>query len=82
VEILNSWGEHHLSEFIEGVLIVLDVVLNTITIGIDDSSWFVAVESNWAGNVDISVLLWHVSSIDFRLLTDSNSGADKGGQYK
>jgi hypothetical protein len=41
VKILNSWGEHHLSELIEGVLIVLDVVLNTITIGINNSSWLV-----------------------------------------
>ena len=41
VEILNWGRENHLSELVESVLIVLDVVLNTITIGIDNSSWLV-----------------------------------------
>jgi hypothetical protein len=41
VEILNGWGEDHLSEFIESVLVMLHVILNTITIGVDDSSWLV-----------------------------------------
>ena len=54
MDILNSWGEHHLSELIEGVLIVLDVVLNTITIGINNSSWLVfASDLRWRLDEDI-----------------------------
>ena len=62
MEILNGWREDHLSELVEGILIVLDVVLNTITIGIDDSSWLVWSNSDSRG-VDVRILLWDVGSI-------------------
>lgn len=67
VKILNSWGEHHLSELIEGVLIVLDVVLNTITISIIDGPWLVSVLKILWSELDqvlVTEGLWGVNNIN------------------
>ena len=82
VDILNSWGKHHLSELIEGVLIVLDVVLNTITIGINNSSWLVfASDLRWSLDEDIRVFRWNVSSLESRKALGRDS-AHKGSNNK
>jgi hypothetical protein len=44
---------------------MLDVVLNTITIGIDDLSWSVGCNGGGFGGEDISILRWNVSSVEF-----------------
>jgi hypothetical protein len=62
VKILDSRREDHLPELIKGLLIMLDVVLDTIAIGIDDSSWLVGWNGH-SGCEHVSVLGWHVCSV-------------------
>lgn len=55
VKVLNRCTEHHLSELIKLILIELLVILNTISVFIDDSSWFVLQSL-------LNKTVWHHSS--------------------
>ena len=65
MQVLDRGAEDHLSVFIESVLIKLDVVLNTISIGINNSSWLELGNglSVWLVELKVSVVVWNVDDV-------------------
>ena len=65
MQVLDRGAEDHLSVFIESVLIKLDVVLNTISIGINNSSWLELGNglSVWLVELKESVVVWNVDDV-------------------
>jgi len=64
MHVLNWGAENHLSEFIESVLIHLNVILNTIAILINNSSWFeLRLDESLLWVVCLSkvnLVVWHI----------------------